>query len=66
MRKTFFDLNRLAQQKSVFGSNGHLGLRGNLDEGEPHGMPGTYLSFYEIRPLRTRRAGTATPKPGSR
>ncbi len=33
-------------------ANGHIGLRGNLDEGEPHGLPGTYLgSFYELRPL---------------
>ena len=46
-----FDL--LAQTESVFAlSNGHLGCGGNLDEGEPHGLPGTYLgSFYELRPL---------------
>ncbi len=34
-------------------SNGHIGLRGNFDEGEPDGIPGTYLnSFYEVRPLQ--------------
>jgi alpha,alpha-trehalose phosphorylase len=47
------NLDRLAQTESVFAlANGHIGLRGNLDEGEPHGLPGTYLgSFYELRPL---------------
>ncbi|HWG75120.1 MAG TPA: glycosyl hydrolase family 65 protein [Acidimicrobiales bacterium] len=46
-------LGLLAQTESVFAlSNGHIGLRGNLDEGDPHGLPGTYLgSFYEQRPL---------------
>ncbi|MGH9114346.1 MAG: hypothetical protein ACRDWW_00805, partial [Acidimicrobiales bacterium] len=35
----------LAQSESVFAlSNGYLGLRGNLDEGEPAGVPGTYLN----------------------
>src|SRR6202453_4917935 len=53
VRETRLDLNVLAQSESLFAlSNGHIGLRGNLDEGEPHGMPGTYLgSFYELRPL---------------
>ena len=33
-------------------SNGHIGLRGNLDEGEPAGLSGTYLNgFYESFPL---------------
>ena len=43
----------LAQTESVFAlSNGHIGLRGNLDEGEPHGLPGSYLGgFYELSPL---------------
>ena len=46
-------------------SNGHIGLRGNLDEGEPHGMPGTYLnSFYEIRPLPYAEAGYGYPEAG--
>jgi len=53
------DLNLLAQSESVFAlSNGHIGLRGNLDEGEPHGLPGTYLnSLYEERPLPYAEAG---------
>jgi alpha,alpha-trehalose phosphorylase len=46
-------LELLAQSESIFAlSNGHIGLRGNLDEGEPNGLPGTYLNgFYETRPL---------------
>jgi len=46
-------------------SNGHIGLRGNLDEGEPYGLPGTYLnSFYEIRPLPYAEAGYGYPEAG--
>jgi alpha,alpha-trehalose phosphorylase len=46
-------------------SNGHLGLRGNLDEGEPHGLPGTYLnSVYERRPLPYAEAGYGYPESG--
>ncbi|HEX5365363.1 MAG TPA: glycosyl hydrolase family 65 protein [Acidimicrobiales bacterium] len=52
-------LGQLANAESVFAlSNGHIGLRGNLDEGEPHGVPGTYLnSFYELRPLQYGERG---------
>ena len=46
-------------------SNGHIGLRGNLDEGEPHGLPGTYLnSLYEDRPLPYAEAGYGFPDIG--
>jgi alpha,alpha-trehalose phosphorylase len=60
------DLNLLAQSESVFAlSNGHIGLRGNLDEGEPHGLPGTYLnSLYEQRPLPYAEAGYGFPQVG--
>src|SRR5947199_5362676 len=53
LREMRLDLDTLAQSESLFAlSNGHIGLRGNLDEGEPHGLPGTYLnSVYELRPL---------------
>jgi alpha,alpha-trehalose phosphorylase len=56
-------LEVLAQTESVFAlSNGHIGLRGNLDEGDPHGLPGTYLgSFYEERPLPYAEALYAEP-----
>jgi alpha,alpha-trehalose phosphorylase len=60
------DLDLLAQSESVFAlSNGHIGLRGNLDEGDPHGLPGSYLnSFYEVRPLPYAEAGYGFPESG--
>ncbi|MGH8981861.1 MAG: glycoside hydrolase family 65 protein [Acidimicrobiales bacterium] len=60
------DLDVLAQSESVFAlANGHLGMRGNLDEGEPHGCPGTYLnSVYELRPLPYAEAGFGNPESG--
>jgi hypothetical protein len=53
LRERGLNLDLLARSESLFAmSNGHIGLRGNLDEGEPYGIPGTYLnSFYEVRPL---------------
>ena len=46
-------LDLLGQTESIFAlSNGHIGLRGNLDEGEPHVVPGTYLNgLFESLPL---------------
>ncbi|TNH30052.1 glycoside hydrolase family 65 protein [Micromonospora orduensis] len=66
VRETRLDMDVLAQSESVFAlSNGHVGLRGNLDEGEPHGLPGTYLnSFYELRPLPYAEAGYGFPESG--
>jgi trehalose/maltose hydrolase-like predicted phosphorylase len=66
VRETRLDLNILAQSESLFAlSNGHIGIRGNLDEGEPHGLPGTYLnSFYEVRPLPYAEAGYGYPEAG--
>ncbi len=66
VRETRLELDVLAQSESLFAlSNGHIGLRGNLDEGEPHGLPGTYLgSFYEIRPLPYAEAGYGYPEAG--
>jgi alpha,alpha-trehalose phosphorylase len=60
------NLDLLAQSESVFAlSNGHIGLRGNLDEGDPHGLPGTYLnSMYEVRPLPYAEAGYGYPDAG--
>jgi alpha,alpha-trehalose phosphorylase len=66
IRETTIDLDRLAQIESCFAlSNGHIGLRGNLDEGEPFGLPGTYLNaFYEVRPLPYAEAGYGFPEAG--
>jgi trehalose/maltose hydrolase-like predicted phosphorylase len=66
VREPHLDLGVLAQTESVFAlSNGHIGLRGNLDEGEPHAIPGTYLnSYYESRPLPYAEAGFGYPEDG--
>jgi len=66
IRETELDLSVLAQSESIFAlSNGHIGLRANLEEGEPHGVPGTYLnSFYETRPLPYAEAGYGYPEAG--
>src|SRR6185503_7628868 len=57
-------LDLMAQSESLFAlSNGHIGLRANLDEGEPHGLPGTYLNgFYELRPLPYAESQFGTPE----
>jgi alpha,alpha-trehalose phosphorylase len=59
-------LDLLAQTESILAlSNGHIGLRGNLDEGEPSALPGTYLNgFYEIRPLPHAEAAYGDPEAG--
>jgi alpha,alpha-trehalose phosphorylase len=66
LRETRLDLDHLAQSESVFAlSNGHLGWRGCLDEGEPHGLPGTYLNgVYEIRLLPYSEAIYGRPESG--
>ncbi|HEU0316164.1 MAG TPA: glycoside hydrolase family 65 protein [Solirubrobacteraceae bacterium] len=66
LRETELNLGLLAQTESVFAlTNGHLGFRGNLDEGEPHALPGTYLNaFYETRPLPYAEAGYGYPEAG--
>jgi len=66
VRETDLDLDVLSQTESVFAlANGHIGLRGNLDEGEPNGLPGTYLnSFYELRPLPVAEVSYGTPESG--
>jgi alpha,alpha-trehalose phosphorylase len=66
LRETELDLGVLAQSGSVFAlANGHIGLRGNLEEGEPIGLPGTYLNgFYEARVLPYAEAGYGYPEAG--
>ena len=66
VRETALDLDMIAQTESLFAlSNGHIGLRGNLEEGEPHGLPGTYLNgFYETRPLPYAEVGYSNPEDG--
>ena len=64
--ETALHLELLAQSESLFAlSNGHVGLRGNLDEGEPHGLPGTYLNgLYEVRPLPYAEVAYGQPESG--
>ncbi|MGI8695729.1 MAG: glycoside hydrolase family 65 protein [Mycobacteriales bacterium] len=66
VRELGLSLDQLAQSESVFAlANGHIGVRGNLDEGDPSGLPGTYLnSFYEQRPLPYAEAGYGYPESG--
>jgi alpha,alpha-trehalose phosphorylase len=66
LREMALDLDVLAQAESVFAlSNGHIGWRGNLDEGEPHGLPGSYLNgVYENRPLPSAEAAYGLPQSG--
>ena len=68
IRETELHLDIPAWTESIFAlSNGHIGLRGNLDEGEPHGLPGTYLnSFSSCAHCPMRRGDTATPSPDRR
>ena len=66
VRERSLDVELLARGESVFAlSNGHVGLRGNLDEGEPHRLPGTYLnSVFEYRPLTYGETGYGFPESG--
>src|SRR5690242_9850203 len=59
-------LELLGQTESIFAlSNGHIGLRGNLDEGEPTGAPGTFLNgFYEVHPLPYAESAYGNPEAG--
>lgn len=60
------DLNALPRTESIFAlSNGHIGLRGGLEEGEPVGTPGTYLNgFYEKRDFPYAEPGYGYPQHG--
>jgi alpha,alpha-trehalose phosphorylase len=66
VRETRLELELLARTESLFAlANGHIGLRANLDEGEPYAIPGTYLnSFYELRPLPYAEGGYGYPESG--
>jgi alpha,alpha-trehalose phosphorylase len=66
IRERQMHLDLLAQSESIFAlSNGHIGLRGNLDEGEPNAVPGTYLNgFFETLPLPYAESGYGYPEEG--
>lgn len=60
------DVLRLAHEESVFGlSNGHVGWRGNLDEGDPRGVAGSYLNgVFEEHPMPYAEDGYGYPEKG--
>jgi alpha,alpha-trehalose phosphorylase len=64
LRETNIDLDMLGPSESLFAlSNGHIGWRGNLDEGDPHGLLGSYLNgVHEQRPLPYAEAGYGYPE----
>src|SRR5882672_5142850 len=66
LHETALSLEVLAQTESLFAlSNGHIGMRGNLDEGEPHGLPGTYLNgLYELHPFPSAELSYGAPESG--
>ncbi|KJK44199.1 glycosyl hydrolase [Lentzea aerocolonigenes] len=59
-------VDQLHRTESTFAlANGHIGFRGTLDEGEPRGLPGTYLNgFYEEHQLPYGEAGYGYPEAG--
>ena len=65
VRETELDLDVLAQSESVFAlSNGHIGLRANLDEGEPFGIRARTSTRSSSCVLsHTPKPGTASPSP---
>lgn len=60
------DPSRLSHDESIFGlSNGHVGWRGNLDEGEPRGVAGSYLNgVFEEHPMPYAEDGYGYPDSG--
>jgi alpha,alpha-trehalose phosphorylase len=59
-------VEHLAQEESIFGlSNGHIGWRGNLDEGDPRGVAGSYLNgVFEEHPMPHAEDGYGYPETG--
>ncbi|MPQ99538.1 family 65 glycosyl hydrolase [Modestobacter sp. I12A-02628] len=66
VREPHLELGTLGVAESVFSlSNGYLGIRGTLDELEPHVSRGTYLSgVHETHPLSYPEGGYGHPEEG--
>ena len=66
VRELAVDLDLLGQTESIFAlSNGHIGWRANLDEGEPHELSGSYLNaVYEEVPLPYAETAYGYPEAG--
>ena len=67
-RLTYRGLNEdaMGQMESLFSlANGHIGLRGSLDEGEPRQIPGTYINgVHEEIPMPYAERGYGYPEVG--
>ena len=74
LRETQLDLDLMAETELVFAlANGHEGWRANLDEGEPHALPGSYLNGVYVvaaraghswtHPLSPSATGSRPPRP---
>lgn len=66
IREARLDINLLGQAESIFAlSNGHIGWRANLDEGDPHVISGSYLNaFYEEVPIPYAETAYGDPEAG--
>ncbi|GAA1739915.1 glycoside hydrolase family 65 protein [Microbacterium paludicola] len=66
IRAEGFDESLLGRRESVFTlSNGHVGWRGNLDEGEPSAEPGSFLNgVHELHPMPYAEPGYGYPARG--
>ncbi|HEX6148472.1 glycoside hydrolase family 65 protein [Nocardioides sp.] len=66
LRTSRLDPSDLRATESLFAlSNGHIGLRGSLEEGEPNVVPGTDISgYYEERPLPHAESAYGFPQSG--
>src|SRR5213592_2666716 len=66
VRETKVDLAQLGRSESIFAlSNGHIGWRANLDEGEPYAISGSYLNgVYEEVPLPYAESAYGYPEAG--
>ena len=64
LREPRLELDDLAGVETVLTvANGSLGVRGTLDEGEPVGMPGTYLAgVHELRTMVYTETGNGDPE----
>ncbi len=64
LRQVRFSDELVAQAESLFAlGNGYLGLRGNLEEGAPARLHGTYLAgFHETRPMPYPERGYGDPE----
>ena len=66
VRELGLNMEHLGQTESIFAlSNGHIGWRANLDEGEPHVISGSYLNgVYEQIPLPYAETAYGYPEAG--